>query len=136
MPGSCPNANIIPLKIFGQLDLLTPVTSAADQTLHFRVDPAAAARSANGALIAAAAQQGFKSASLSYVNSLNVPVTVPLQNVRADGDAVTFDASFPYSENIMDGITIAALTNGAGPFAGAQDVADATLFGPVYISIN
>lgn len=136
VPGSCPNANTIPLKIFGRLDLTTPKVGAQDQTLRFAFDPAAATGSANAALITAAAQQGWKGASLSYINSLNVPVTVPLQNVQTSGSSVTFDAAFPYSANLLNGITIATVTNGAGPFAGAQDVADATLFGPVYISVN
>jgi len=136
VPGSCPNSNLIPLKIFGQLDLVTPTVAAEDQNLQFSIDVTTATQSANAGLIQAAAQQGWKSVSLSYVNSLNVPVTVPLLNIQINGDIVTFDASFPYSKNLMNGITIAALTNGPGPFAGAQDVADATLFGPVYISVN
>jgi hypothetical protein len=136
VPGSCPNSNLIPLKIFGDLELVTPTVAAKDQNLQFSFDPTTATKSANAGLIQAAAQQGWKSVSLSYINSLNVPVTVPLQNIQTNGNSVTFDASFPYSETLMNGITIAALTNGAGPFAGAQDVADATLFGPVYISVN
>jgi hypothetical protein len=136
VPGSCPNANLIPLQSFGVLELHTPTVTAADQTLQFCVDPAASGQSANAALIAAAAQGGFANASISYINSLNVPVSVPLQNIKTSGSIVNFDANFPYTENLMNGITIAALTNGAGPFAGAQDVADATLFGPVYISVN
>lgn len=135
VPGSCPNMNLIPLKTFGTLDLLTSNVAATDQTLSFCIDPSAADQSANGALITAARQQGFKNVSLSYINSLNTPVTVPIQNIQTSGNSVTFDANFPYAENLMNGITIAALTNGAGPFVDAQDVADATLFGPVYLSI-
>jgi hypothetical protein len=136
VPNSCPNSNLIQLNIFGQLDLLTQSVAAQDQTLSFSFNPSTATHTSNAAMIQTASQQGWKNVSLSYINSLNVPVTVPIQNVQVNGNVYTFEASFPYTENLMNGITIAALTAGQGPFASAQDVADATLFGPVYISVN
>lgn len=47
-----------------------------------------------------------------------------------------FDAYFPGADLIMDGLTIVAVTNGTGPFAGADQVAAATLFGPYLLEMN
>ena len=73
--------------------------------------------------------------SLVYINQQNTPIVVPLQNVKTRGDQVTFSANFPYQQNLMDGLTIAAVTNSAGQFASVGAVANATLFGPGVIEV-
>jgi hypothetical protein len=60
----------------------------------------------------------------------------PFQNVQVAGTVVTFDASFPYTANFLNGLTIAAVTLGSGPFANAQAVADAAIFAPAFIEVN
>jgi hypothetical protein len=45
-------------------------------------------------------------------------------------------ATFPYTENLMNGLTITALVNGTGPFSGVDQVASATVAGPGLVSIN
>lgn len=56
-------------------------------------------------------------------------------NNRLVDDYVHFTASFPYQEYVMDGLTIAAVTNSVGPFSDASDVAAATLYGPGIIEL-
>jgi hypothetical protein len=53
-----------------------------------------------------------------------------------NGNTVIAEASFPYVEFEMNGLTIASLTPSPGPFANADDVAQAALFGPAFIIIN
>jgi hypothetical protein len=74
--------------------------------------------------------------SVVYINQQNAPIVETLQNIHTQGDDVTFSANFPYRKNEMNGLTIAVLTSGSGPFTSADAVANATVFGPAIIEIN
>ncbi|KAJ9640743.1 hypothetical protein, variant [Exophiala oligosperma] len=126
VPGSCPNSNTIALPIFGALTLETPKVQAQDQQLQFSFQ-------ATGQYSQYASGQGL---SLVYINQQNVPVVVPIQGAQNDGGKVTFSANFPFSENLMFGLTIAAVTSNAGPFADVDAVAKAALFGPALIEVQ
>ena len=121
VPGSCPNSNIINLPIFGALTVDTQNIQPKNQNLEFSFTN-------NGT--------DTSSISLVYINQQNVPVVEPVKDVKTKGDTVTFKAFFPFDKFIMNGLTIAAVTNSAGPFASADEVAAATLFGPGLIEIN
>jgi len=120
VPGSCPNPPAI--TILGVLNVLSKNLQAVDTTAQFSftltdsTDP--------------------NSLSLVYINQQNVPVVEKLQNVKVDGKVVTFDALFPGATNEMNGLTIAAVVKGSGPFADVDAVANAALFGPGLIEIN
>lgn len=73
---------------------------------------------------------------LTYVNQQNLPFSEPLQDVQVDGDLVTFKALFPGKTHEMNGLTIAAVTIGNGPFASVDNVESATLFGPGIIEVQ
>jgi len=126
VPGSCPNANTIALPIFGVLTLDTPTVQAQDQQLQFSF-------SATGQYSQYSSGQGL---SLVYINQQNTPIVLPISGAQNNGGTVTFSANFPFSENLMNGLTIAAVTSNAGPFASVADVAKATLFGPALIEVN
>jgi len=125
VPGSCPNINTIPLPIFGALTVDTPNIQPVDQTLQFTF-------TANDTQH----QGDFAALSLVYINQQNTPIVEKLQNIHVQGNTVTFDAFFPFTENELNGLTIAAVTHSAGPFANASEVAAATIFGPGLIEIN
>jgi hypothetical protein len=74
--------------------------------------------------------------SLVLINQQNTPIIEPLKNVQVKDTVVTFTALFPFEKNILNGLTIAAVTIGKGPFASAKDVADASLFAPGLIEVN
>ena len=74
--------------------------------------------------------------SLVYINQQNLPIVEKLENVKDSGNTVTFQANFPYTKNEMNGLTIAVVVQGSGPFTSADAVANATLFGPAVIEIN
>lgn len=119
--GSCPNSNIIDVPIFGVLTVDTQNIALADQTLSFSVE----SDSTDAA-----------SWSVVYINGQNLPVVKPLTNVKTSGNTITFNAFFPGATDLMDGLTIAAVTKSAGPFTSADEVAAETLFGPGLIEIN
>lgn len=121
VPGSCPNSNIIDLPIFGPLTVDPAEPEPKDQDLTFTFTN-------NGTDV--------NTLSLVYINQQNVPIVEPLKDVKTHGDTVTFKAALPFNQFIMNGLTISAVTNSAGPFADADEVAAATVFGPGLIEIN
>ncbi|EFQ30865.1 late sexual development protein [Colletotrichum graminicola] len=72
---------------------------------------------------------------VTYLSGLNVPLSVPVQNPQWEGSKITFDADFPFEQNSMFGLSIAALTFDNG-FASPDDVAKSTLAGPGLIQVN
>lgn len=121
VPGSCPNSNIIDLPIFGALSVNPPEPQPKNQELEFSFTN-------NGTDVS--------SLSLVYINQQNLPIVEPLTDVKVQGDKVTFKAFLPFEKFIMNGLTIAAVTDSAGPFSSANEVAAATLFGPGLIEIQ
>ncbi|KAF2478560.1 hypothetical protein BDY17DRAFT_258230 [Neohortaea acidophila] len=76
-------------------------------------------------------------AFMTYINQQNAPFSVPMTFTKSDGGAVFFfNASFPAETRKLSGLVVAAVTNGQGPFAGPEEVAAATLFGPGLIEVS
>ncbi|KAF2164849.1 hypothetical protein M409DRAFT_67576 [Zasmidium cellare ATCC 36951] len=121
--GTCGNLDAIALPIFSPLTVATQNIQAQDQDLSFSFKTNGTATDTSDLHIV-------------YINQQNVPVVEPLKNVQTQGDTVSFQAAFPFTENLMFGLTIAAVTNSAGPFAGADDVAAKALYGPGLIEIQ
>jgi len=125
VPGSCPNINTIPLKTFKPLNVLSTGIKAETQNIKFSFASADAGT------------EDWASLSVVYINQQNTPVVKSLRNpTKVEGEAVTFEGPFPFDEFKMHGLTIAAVTRGAGPFASADEVAAATVFGPGLIEID
>lgn len=124
VPNSCPSIDnsSIPLPILGKLTVDTPVDNTTTK-IEFSFN-------SNGK------QYDSSNLHLVYVNQQNAPIVEPISNLKDDHNTVTFTAPFPYSQNLLNGLTIAAVTNSAGPFANASAVAAASLFGPGLIEVN
>jgi hypothetical protein len=73
---------------------------------------------------------------MTYINQQNLPIFEPLHVVSREGDVVQAEALFPYDDNEMNGLTIAAVTLSEGPFGDASSVAKWTLAGPGLIIVN
>lgn len=123
VPGSCPNENTINLPVFGALTITNPPTAPVDTTLNFSVQPQNGVTSLNGY-------------SVVYINQQNVPIVEQIQNAQNSNGAITFSATFPGADNEMNGLTIAAVVKGSGPFADVDAVAAAAVYGPGLIEIN
>lgn len=117
VPGSCDAAVAqVGLPIFAPLTVSPAAPSAQTQTLTFTTtdDVISSAK------------------ALVYINQQNVPIVTQIVN---SGNG-TITANFPYEENEMNGLTIAALVSTEGPFASADEVANVTVAGPGLIEIN
>ncbi|KAK3939732.1 hypothetical protein QBC46DRAFT_387123 [Diplogelasinospora grovesii] len=134
VPGSCPfPLSKIDLPIFQPLAVLTGRDGAdvgpSDQTLTFSanltgVQPAKTYVGGNG-----------NGLYITYLTGQNLPISEAITNVRWNGDTITFDAFFPFTANVMQGLSIAALTTGSN-FATADDIPAATLAAPGLIQVN
>lgn len=120
VPGSCPTKIDVP--VLPPLTVMTKDISPKTTSVDF----------------AFAKPAGFdcKMYSLVYLNQQNTPVVMPLMNVKYGDGMVYFTAEFPYEANLMNGLTLAAITNSAGPFTDADAVAAKAVFGPGIIEIN
>jgi len=118
VPGSCPSAPMIKVPVFAPLTVTTMPIEPKTQTLSFSME-------------------GMNSTdfSLVYINQQNLPIVEKPSNVQMSGSMVTFDAEFPYDMYLMNGLTIAAVTPTAGPFANAVAVSEVALAGPGLIEI-
>lgn len=132
---SCPfDLNEIDIPIFPPLSVLSGSGGAdvegKDQTLVFEADLSDVAADAEKYI-------GGDGSGLyvTYLTGQNLPVSEPVSNVSWDGKVVRLEALFPFSANIMDGLSIAALTT-TGNFAAAGELPDATLAAPGLIQVN
>ncbi|KAF2657680.1 late sexual development protein [Lophiostoma macrostomum CBS 122681] len=117
VPGSCPNIDSIPLKIFKPLTVVTQNIQAVTQNIEYSFPQLDGVND-------------YSAYALVLINGQNKPIVEPLTNVAIENGVVTFDAAFPFDENNLNGLTITAVTNTQGPFATAGDVAKAAVFGP------
>lgn len=123
VPGSCPNIDTIPLKTFKPLNVLSTDIKPATQNIKMSFAKADAGT------------EDWSTLSVVLINQQNVPIVKSLGNPKVEGDSVVFEAPFPYDENLLDGLTIAAVTKSAGPFTNADAVSEATIFGPGLIEV-
>ncbi|KAF2120042.1 late sexual development protein [Lophiotrema nucula] len=124
IPGSCPNINTIPLQTFGALTVLTNPVEPKTQNLEFSISKSQLNSTK------------YDDFSVVYINQQNLPVVKAIQNPHWKHDTLVFEAGFPFDEFEMNGLTIAAVVEGKGPFATADDVAKVAKFGPGLIEIN
>ncbi|KAK9799957.1 putative Late sexual development protein [Seiridium cardinale] len=124
---SCPfDVSAIPIPIFPQLKVLT-TPEAKDMTLSFSADLSGTSFDVGGI--------AEDSLFITYLTGQQLPVSEPISNVQGFGNTITFDARFPFPENNMEGLSIAALTN-SSEFADADDVPANTLAAPGLIEVN
>lgn len=129
VPGSCPfDLNAIPIPLHAPLMLQNAKVEAKDQVLTFTADLSN--------VQAAQAYVGKTTCQLfiTYFNGQLLPISVPISNIRWNGGLMTFDAPFPFTENIMEGLSIAALTSGNN-FASPDDVPAQTWAAPALIQV-
>jgi hypothetical protein len=121
VPGSCPVLTTIGIEIFQPLTLLTP-PSASSQPIRLSFPGPAPANINNLRFV--------------LINQQNVPLVETFNVISSTPTVVTIEALFPFDEHLLNGLTIAAITNSTGPFANAQAAANATVFGPAFIIVN
>jgi len=120
--GTCPNIDTIKLPIFLPLTVVTTPIEPVDQLITFSI-----------VIDKPTPPSGL---SLVLINGQNTPIVETVQNAVVKDGVATFQADFPFNEYVLDGLTIAALTSNAGPFADADAVAKAAIAGPGLIEVN
>ncbi|KAK3063039.1 hypothetical protein LTS18_002867 [Coniosporium uncinatum] len=155
VPGSCPNENEIDLSIFAPLTVVTPpqpkdqlvkysfdldqinqgLTNNAKTSRDMNMSSSSAGHPGNNNSGMDYSKYDYSKLFLTLVNQQNLPISEKIQNVEIDGSTITFAALFPFEENVLNGLTIAAVTVGEG-FASVVDVADHTIAGPGLIEVN
>ncbi|ROW07616.1 hypothetical protein VPNG_06791 [Cytospora leucostoma] len=132
---SCPfDLHKIDIPVFPPLSVLSGSggtdVEAKDQRLVFEADLSDVATDAGKYI-----DGDGSGLYVTYLTGQNLPVSEPVSNVSWDGKVVRFEALFPFSANIMDGLSIAALTT-TGDFVDAGELPDATLAAPGLIQVN
>ncbi|KAH8657719.1 hypothetical protein BX600DRAFT_438907 [Xylariales sp. PMI_506] len=121
VPGSCPETLSIPT--FDPLHVDTTNLSPQTTSIQFSFETTES-------------NYNTDELSLVYISGQNVPIVEKPTNFKRHGNTIQFTAPFPFDQFQLQGLTISALTNSAGPFANASQVASATKFGPGLIEIN
>jgi hypothetical protein len=124
----CPSFEVdkIPIPIFPALN----VRAAAEPRDMYL--PFSANLSGNAEINA---ESDFTKLYITYLVGQQLPVSEPIINPKFDGGVLTFDALFPFTENLMTGLSIAALTN-SSDFANADALVGNTLAAPGLIQVN
>lgn len=162
VPGSCSSSLDIlqrgGLTIFDLLTVVNPPTTPMNQKVMFRLknfsqkmefsgEAAAGFVSSHDNSTTPPHQQQQDNLFLTYINQLNAPISVPIEDAKKINDnhnndnddyssiTIQFSANFPGADNLMNGLTIAAVTKGKD-FVDVGAVANNTLFGPGLIEIN
>ncbi|EQL03596.1 sexual development protein [Ophiocordyceps sinensis CO18] len=133
VPNSCPfDVKALGIPIFTQLIVEDPSkgmdVKPEDQTLTFTADLGNDAEK----------HRGGKGEGLfiTYFSGQLLPISVPVQNAKwGNNSKMTFEALFPFEENIMQGLSIAALTT-SNNFTDPDAVPAATLAAPALIQVN
>lgn len=134
VPGSCPfDVNSLGIPIFAQLKVqgqsIALAVKPEDQTFDFSADLSTvkgASQFSNG---------DSTGLFVTYFSGQLQPISVPVKKFKWNGGKVTFQAAFPFEENIMFGLSVAALTHGNN-FATPDAVPAATLAAPALINVN
>jgi hypothetical protein len=160
VPGSCPTAAEhlqVNLPVLPRLDLVgPPPVEARNQTLRFAFVADVLNATTSTTITqnppqpppppaAPPAEEKGEQMFVVYINSQNSPLAL---EATCGDEASTSDggygarhyhycsASFPAGAYSLNGLTIAVLTHGGGPFVDAEAVADASVAGPVLIEIR
>lgn len=154
VPGSCSSSLDIlqqgGLTIFDILTVVNPPTTPMNQKVMFRLKTFSQKMEFSGEATAGFVSSYENSTNpphqqqdnlfLTYINQLNAPISVPIEDAKKINDdhssiTIQFSANFPGADNLMNGLTIAAVTKGKD-FVDVGAVANNTLFGPGLIEIN
>lgn len=124
---SCPfDISQIPIPVFPALNVLT-AAEPRDMYLSFSADLTGNTQ--------VSGDYDFGCLSVTYLVGQQLPISEPIINPKFDGGVLTFEALFPFTENVMSGLSIAALTNSSG-FPNADALVANTLAAPGLIQVN
>lgn len=130
---SCPfNVSDIPISTFPLLHVVSGDggvdVQGFDQNLAFTTD-------LTGVVADVEAYASGSGLYVTYLTGQDLPITEPITNASWSGNWLTFNAFFPFTEYVMDGLSIAALTTSPN-FTSLDDVPGSTLAAPGLVQVN
>jgi hypothetical protein len=90
VPGSCPNQNLINLKIFGTINLRIQPNEPKDQNLQFSFDIKSFANAKLNGAADLDSRYDWTKASLVYISRQNTPIVERLQDVQVFWNCCNF----------------------------------------------
>ncbi|KAI1152042.1 hypothetical protein F4825DRAFT_462172 [Nemania diffusa] len=153
VPGSCPNMEVIPLRIFPRLDA---TVEKGDRGKGGEEENILVTLRVPGPV-------DPSSQSVAYVNGALVPTVVPFEVRNTSGcghghegvlvknwddtreavrgtaaciQSTEIVASLPYRHNVMHGMILATIVHNGATFITAEDVTNATVYGPAVIELS
>ncbi|KAK3988400.1 hypothetical protein QBC44DRAFT_329382 [Cladorrhinum sp. PSN332] len=132
VPGSCPfSLGEIHLTTFPALEVLhaSGNLEPKNQQLNFKADLSLV----NG--VGQWQGQAAPKLWITYFSGQLVPISVPIHGAVWNGHKVEFGADFPFEENVMVGLSVAALTTRDG-FKTAGEVVGATIAAPGLVQVD
>ncbi|EIW69011.1 hypothetical protein TREMEDRAFT_73998 [Tremella mesenterica DSM 1558] len=119
---TCPNVNEITIPLFKHITVLDTPGPVDNPAIRFAVNTADVVTG--------------KTYYVVYINQQNLPVVVPAVHKSDQGGTTVFTGAWPYTEHLMNGLTITIISDNAGPYADAQAAADEAIFAPGLIIVN
>nr|XP_018901895.1 PREDICTED: uncharacterized protein LOC109033648 [Bemisia tabaci] len=115
--GSCPNSYLIDLQLYPALYVANSPSADSDQNQTIELSTEATVDC---------------SYAVVYISQQNMPLVVPIEDLREDDGVSTFEATFPASllQYGGYGLIIFVLTNSTGPFKNVEAVVPNTVAGP------
>jgi len=144
VPGSCPNAGDIDLRVLQPLTVVggdPPAGKDEDLTFTFSLKPSRKAPSNNKVQNSIINElesfrhkysKDFSGLTITYFNGLDLPISEPLKSLKIHGDEVTVTAAFPFNEKLLFGLSVATLTVGDN-FPTVDAAVAKAIFGPANI---
>ncbi|KAF2216940.1 hypothetical protein CERZMDRAFT_108824 [Cercospora zeae-maydis SCOH1-5] len=133
VPGTCGNLDAIKIPILLPLTVVNP-PKAKDSNVRFMFPLHADVSTVD---VSKVVKDGdYSGLKLVLVNQQNKPIVQDLKDVKVKNGVVSFKAAFPFTENELNGLTIAAVTAGKSDFANPDEVAAASIAGPGLIEVN
>lgn len=130
VPGSCPN--------LGQIDAFNQLHNMQPLTVNSLFDPCVSTEETVrlSFVLPDGAQPG--NYEVAYINQQNIPFALPYTVLDQQGQNLFVQAPFPYTEHLLNGLTILAIVPSSvtGGFGSNQGVANATLAGPGLVIVN
>lgn len=138
VPGSCPNIDQI--KAFKKLHVMQPLAVTKSFNLSASNGSSSGSGSSETVELSFSLPNGTKAADyeVAYINQQNVPLVMPYTVLSQNGQTVSVQAPFPYTEHLLNGLTILAIVpkSAAANLTSNQAVADVTLAGPGLVVVN
>ena len=121
---TCPKITSLPLQRYPSLEIVNASSVNIQTTsIHIKLDKAPWDASSNYSVV--------------YLNEASSPVAEPAKYISEDDVSVLVEAAFPYTESLLDGVTLVLVTNATlGKYAPVQNATSNAIWAPGFVLVN